>query len=85
MDPYLDILGKRIRVRRRELGISQEALAHDAGLDRSYVGRVERGEHNLTFGALVKLCRAMHCDVAALTTGIPRNFDGRGTTLAKSD
>lgn len=73
MDPYLDILGKRIRARRSELGLSQEGLAHEAGLDRSYVGRIERGEHNLTFIALVKLCRAMKCDVAALTGGLPAN------------
>lgn len=51
--------------------MSQEGLAHEAGLDRSYVGRIERGEHNLTFVALVKLCRAMKCDVAALTAGLP--------------
>lgn len=71
MDPYLDILGKRIRARRSELGMTQEGLAHEAGLDRSYVGRIERGEHNLTFIALVRLCRAMKCDVAALTGGLP--------------
>lgn len=71
MDPYLDILGQRIRSRRSELGLSQEGLANEAGLDRSYVGRVERGEHNLTFVALVKLCRAMKCDVASLTGGLP--------------
>ena len=74
MDPYLDILGQRIRARRRELGMSQEGLAHESGLDRSYVGRVERGEHNLTFVSLVKLARAMKCDVATLTVGIPRQF-----------
>lgn len=70
-DPYLDILAQRIRARRRELGMSQEGLAHAAELDRSYVGRIERGEHNLTFVALVRLCRAMQCDVAALTAGLP--------------
>lgn len=70
-DPFLDILGKRIRARRRELKMSQEGLAHEAGLDRSYVGRIERGEHNLTFVSLVRLCRAMKCDVAALTVGLP--------------
>lgn len=71
MDPYLDILGQRIRAKRRESGLSQEGLAHEAGLDRSYVGRIERGEHNLTFIALIKLCRAMKCDVASLTAGLP--------------
>lgn len=70
-DPYLDILGQRIRARRRMLGMTQEGLAHEAGLDRSYVGRIERGEHNLTFVALVRLARAMRCDVAALTAGLP--------------
>ena len=72
MDPYLDILGQRIRARRRELELSQEGLAHECGLDRSYVGRIERGEQNLTFTALVKVCRALRCDVAALTHGIPQ-------------
>jgi transcriptional regulator with XRE-family HTH domain len=71
VDPYLDILGQRIRARRRELDLSQEGLAHEAGLDRSYVGRIERGEHNLTFAALVKLCRAMQCDIAYIAKDIP--------------
>ncbi len=71
MDPYLDILGQRIREQRRGLGMSQEGLEHEAGLDRSYVGRIERGEQNLTFLALVRLCRAMECDVATLTIGLP--------------
>jgi transcriptional regulator with XRE-family HTH domain len=72
-DPYLDILGQRIRARRRDLQMSQEGLAHESGLDRSYVGRVERGEHTLTFGSLVKLARAMKCDVAALTANLPKS------------
>jgi transcriptional regulator with XRE-family HTH domain len=71
VDPYLDILGQRIRAKRRTLGMSQEELANGAGLDRSYVGRIERGENNLTFTILVRLCRAMNCDVAALTHEIP--------------
>lgn len=74
-DPYLDILGQRIRARRRELGLSQEDLAHNAGLDRSYVGRIERGEHNLTFVSLVKVARALGCDVAGLTNDLPPSPD----------
>lgn len=71
MGPYLDILGQRIRAARRELVMSQERFAHEAGLDRSYVGRVERGEHNLTFVSLVKIASARGRDVAALTIGLP--------------
>lgn len=70
-DPFLDILGQRIRAHRESLDFTQEGLAHEAGLDRSYVGRIERGEHNLTFVSLVKLCRAMGCDVATLTVNLP--------------
>ena len=71
-DPYLDILGQRIRARRSDLGLSQEGLAHAAGLDRSYVGRIERGEHNLTFVSLVRLARALGSDVATLTVDLPK-------------
>lgn len=81
VDPYLDILGQRIRAARRELDMSQERLAHEAGLDRSYVGRVERGEHNLTFISLVKIARALGRDVAALTAGLPI-IQAKATELA---
>ena len=79
MDPYLDILGQRIRAERRKLDMSQERLAHESGLDRSYVGRVERGEHNPTFVTLVKIARALGRDVASLTVDLPlvrRSIDG---------
>lgn len=41
-------LGCAIRVRRRELGLSQEGLAHACGIDRSHMGKIERGERNVT-------------------------------------
>ena len=41
-------IGKTIRAARLELGMSQEALAHRASVDRSYMGGIERGEHNMT-------------------------------------
>ena len=43
---------KRLRVER---GISQERLAFDAGVDRSYLGGVERGEENPTVDVLDRL------------------------------
>jgi transcriptional regulator with XRE-family HTH domain len=70
-DPLLRELGKRIRARRKAMGWSQEELALVADIDRSYVGGVERGERNLTFTMLCRLCEAMRCDVAALTVGLP--------------
>lgn len=67
----LTILGKRIRERRKSFGWTQEELADRAGIDRSYVGGVERGDRNLTFAVLCRLCEPLQCDVAALTRGLP--------------
>lgn len=64
-------LGKRVRARRKALGLAQEQLALVADMDRSYVGRIERGEQNISFSLLCRLCVALQCDVAALTSNIP--------------
>ena len=53
--PALRSLGKTIRTIRTDQKISQEVLAYEAGLDRSYVGGIERGEHNLTVLNLLKI------------------------------
>jgi DNA-binding XRE family transcriptional regulator len=52
-------LGGAIKTARKELGLSQEALAVDAEFDRSYMGGVERGEHNLTLMGLTKIAKAL--------------------------
>jgi ribosome-binding protein aMBF1 (putative translation factor) len=52
-------LGVAIRNVRLGSGLSQESLAVDAGLDRSYMGGIERGEHNLTVMNIVKVANAL--------------------------
>lgn len=64
-------LGNRIRAQRKSIGLTQEALALSANVDRSYYGAVERGERNVTFTVLCRLCIALQCDVSKLTHGIP--------------
>ena len=54
---------RRLRVKR---DLSQEALAVDAGVDRSYVGRIERGEQNPTVDTLLKIARALRCKISDL-------------------
>lgn len=66
-------LGRRIQVERKRLGFSQNAFSADCGLNRSYFGGIERGERNLTFAVLCKICNGLHCDIANVTRGIPRN------------
>ena len=58
--------GARVRALRIEKGMSQEGLAHDAGLDRSYVGQVERGERNVTLDNIYRLAEALRVDAGAL-------------------
>ena len=67
----LNDLGKRIRAQRNSIGLTQEALALVANVDRSYYGAVERGECNVTFTVLCRLCIALQCDVAKLTRRLP--------------
>ncbi len=59
-------LGRAIREARLAKGISQEKLALIAELDRSYVGRVERGDNNAALLTLVRLASALDISVAKL-------------------
>lgn len=52
-------LGAEIRRARAVMGLSQETLAVDSGLDRSYMGGIERGEHNITIMNIVKIAVAL--------------------------
>ena len=67
----LKVLGGRIRERRKSLNWTQEYLAGKAGIDRPYMGGVERGERNLTFTILYQICIALSCDIAELAKNIP--------------
>ena len=65
-DPVLVALGEAIRRVRTGVGLSQEALAVDAHLDRSYMGGIERGEHNLTVMNVMKIADALKMPPSAL-------------------
>lgn len=58
-DPALVSLGNEVRRRRSELEIPQEALAHMAGIERSHLGRIERGDNNVTLINLTKIAGAL--------------------------
>lgn len=59
MESVLVRFGRRVRELRKKRGMSQEALALEAGLDRSYVGGVERGERNIALVNIEKLAEAL--------------------------
>jgi transcriptional regulator with XRE-family HTH domain len=59
---------RKIRV---SLGVSQERLAFDSGVDRSYVGGLERGEENPTVDVLERLATTLSVPIAALLAEPP--------------
>lgn len=52
-------IGQLIRSKRTELKITQESLALQCGIDRSYVGRIERGEVNITVEKLYEIAEIL--------------------------
>jgi len=62
------IIGWNLRRLRVERGLSQERLALAAGIDRAYVGRVERGSENVTIATLEAMAGALSVPVAILLT-----------------
>jgi transcriptional regulator with XRE-family HTH domain len=67
----LVVLGTRIRDSRKGLGISQEGLALQADIDRSFMGQVERGQRNVSFVTLCKIASVLNTDLGTLCGGLP--------------
>lgn len=57
-DP-LKLLGARVRELRQMAGRSQESVGFDAGLHRNEIGALERGEKNVSFINLLRICAAL--------------------------
>lgn len=64
--PELLAFGTAIREARLALGLSQEALAHEAGIDRSYMSSIERGGQNVGLVLAAQISRALGISLAEL-------------------
>lgn len=61
-------VARNVRRLRVAIGLSQEAFAVDAGLDRTYISRIERNLENPTVTALERIAAALGVDIAQLVT-----------------
>jgi transcriptional regulator with XRE-family HTH domain len=68
--PALIKLGKKIRELRKEKGFSQENFAYEVGLDRTYMGSVERGERNIAALNLIRIAKMLKVEVGELSPSI---------------
>jgi len=68
-----DVLAKfglRVRQLRQEAGYSQEGFAEACGLDRTYVGGIERGERNVSLRNINQIASALNCSISELFEGV---------------
>jgi transcriptional regulator with XRE-family HTH domain len=63
---FLVFLGRKVRAERDKMGVSQERLGQLAGLHRTYIGMIERGEKNITISNLRKIAQALEVRVNQL-------------------
>ena len=56
--PLRDVLASNMRKLRALRGLSQEALAHDSGLDRTYVSSIERAQRNVSIDNIARIAKA---------------------------
>ncbi|MDR2658465.1 MAG: helix-turn-helix domain-containing protein [Spirochaetaceae bacterium] len=68
-DKLSAIVGNNIKKYRKNLNISQEELAEKAGLHRTYIGGIERGERNITLNSLQVIATALNVAPVELIVG----------------
>lgn len=93
-DPdYVQLLGEAIRRERLKRGFTQEGFARYIEIDRGYMGGVERGQHNLTFGKLMRVMDGLGVDpfdffreirLPGLGPAKPHSKHGKQQTLPSS-
>ncbi|MFT4178759.1 MAG: helix-turn-helix transcriptional regulator [Thermomonas sp.] len=62
----VEVFAAQVRTRRQALGLSQEQLAERAGVHRTYVGMLERGEKNVTIYNIERIATALNVEPAEL-------------------
>lgn len=69
-DDILVRFGQRVRALRTEQGYSQEGFAAECGLDRTYIGGIERGERNLALRNIALIAQTLKTSMSELMQGL---------------
>jgi transcriptional regulator with XRE-family HTH domain len=62
--------GEAVRRLRQERGYSQEGFAADAGINRSYMGKIERGEVNISLDNIARIAKGLAVPISELMSGL---------------
>jgi transcriptional regulator with XRE-family HTH domain len=73
----LVLLGKRVHELRAAKKWTREEFAHLSGLHRTYIGQIERGEKNISFGNLVKISSVLGVSLPELLSAVDGSPVGR--------
>jgi transcriptional regulator with XRE-family HTH domain len=80
--PLRDVLAKNMRALRRARDLSQEALADEIGIDRTYCGSVERAERNVSIDNVARIAKALAVEPWMLFKGWVKAADRLGRISA---
>jgi transcriptional regulator with XRE-family HTH domain len=81
-DPMLAALGVYLRSVREKRGLSQEGLAFECGLHRTYIGAVERGEYNLTLLTLRRITQTLGITIVDAARGMTVKVSPRSAAIS---
>jgi transcriptional regulator with XRE-family HTH domain len=67
-----EVFARNLRIARQKRRLSQEALAHEADVDRTYISALERGVYSATIDMVAKLARVLGVEASALLEGMAK-------------
>jgi len=73
-----EAFGKAVRMLREQTGVSQEAFAYSAKIDRAFMSRVERGKSNISLATVDRIALALEISLDELFAEVERQRSGAG-------
>lgn len=75
--PLCEAFATELRIRRNAGSFSQEELAHRAGINRTYIAKLELAKNQPTLTVLLELAKALNCSLPDLVAGAMTRYKSR--------